>query len=486
LNGRTGVLREILGGGAPKARTSFWAYCRAANPRFFRDDRPHLRELAGALQALYERAPEAEGAAPRRGLIVNMPPRMGKSYTLSLFCQWALGRNPAERIIAVSYNETLAARFSRMVRNGIAATRTGGAQTVFSDVFPGVTLQKGDAAATLWALEGQPMSFLAAGFGGTITGVGCSIGIIDDPVKNHLEAMNEAALDAQFAWYNDTFFSRLEEGAIQIVVMTRWAAGDLAGRLAGRDPGAWRVVQMPACLDEARREMLCPELLSWGRWQKILRTTSEEIAMANYQQRPIDATGRLYDHFSTYEDVPRRPDGQPDFERVVCYVDTADTGCDYLCAVVAGAFEGRLWVLDVVYTDRGMEYTEPLVADALRRHAVNEAWIESNGGGRGFARNVEALLFSRHGWRDTRIVPRTQRQNKAARIAVNAPFVMNRVLFPRDWARRFPEYHGAMTRYLRKGRNRHDDAPDATTGLAEWMQGGLQGRDHFFSGRGYR
>jgi predicted phage terminase large subunit-like protein len=99
---------------------------------------------------------------------------------------------------------------------------------------------------------------------------------------------------------------------------------------------------------------------------------------------------------------------------------------------------------------------------------------------------VEALLFSRHGWRDTRIVPRTQRQNKAARIAVNAPFVMNRVVFPRDWARRFPEYHGAMTRYLRKGRNRHDDAPDATTGLAEWMQGGLQGRDHFFSGRGYR
>lgn len=487
LGRKRDILREIVGeGDLAEARRNFWTYCRMVNPKFFREDRPHLRHLAEALQALLERRLEGPDGATCRKLIVNLPPRMGKSYTLSLFNQWALGRNPEERIITVSYNEMLAERFSRAVRNGIAATRAGGGGRIFSDVFPGVRLKKGDAASGLWALEGQPMSFLAAGFGGTITGVGCSIGIIDDPVKNHLEAMNEAALDAQFAWYNDTFFSRLEEGAVQIVVMTRWAAGDLTGRLTEREPMGWHVLRMPACLDEERHEMLCPELLSWERWRQILRTTSEEIALANYQQQPIDVTGRLYDHFSTYPELPHRPDGASPFEKVLCYADTADTGRDYLCAVIAGRLDGRLWVLDVLYSDRGMEVTEPQLSDMLARWGVHEAWIESNNGGRGFARNVEALLWSRSGWRGTRVIPRLQRQNKQARILVAAPYVMNNVLFPSDWAGRWPEYHRAMARYLRKGANLHDDAPDATTGLAELMSGGLSGRDHFVSGRGNR
>ncbi len=484
---KQGILEEIVGaGGFSDARDSFWAYCRAVNPRFFREDRRHLRRLTEALQALLERRLAGPDGQSCRKLIVNLPPRMGKSYTLSLFNQWALGRNPEERIISVSYNEILAARFSRAVRNGIAATRVGEGSCIFSDVFPGVRLKKGDAAANLWALEGQPMSFLAAGFGGTITGVGCSIGIIDDPVKNHLEAMNEAALEAQFAWYNDTFFSRLEEGAIQIVVMTRWASGDLAGRLTAREPEGWHVICLPACLNEETREMLCPELISWARWRQILKTTSEEIALANYQQQPIDGTGRLYDYFTTYPAIPRRPDGEALFEKIVCYVDTADTGRDYLCAIAAGQLEGRLYVIDVLYTDQGMEVTEPMMSDMLVRNGVHEAWIESNNGGRGFARNVEALMWSRSGWRGTRVIPRVQRQNKEARILVAAPFVMNNVLFPSDWAARFPEYHRAMTRTLRKGANLHDDAPDATTGLAELMHGGLSGRDHFVSGRGFR
>lgn len=487
MGGKRDILREIAGTGAlVEARRSFWAYCRAVNPKFFREDRPHLRRLAEALQALVEgRLPGPDGRVCRK-LIVNLPPRMGKSYTLALFGQWALGRNPSERIIAVSYNERLAERFSRSVRSGIAATRVSGSGRIFRDVFPGVRLQKGDASATLWALEGQPMSFLAAGFGGTITGVGCSIGIIDDPVKNHLEALNEAALEAQFAWYNDTFFSRLEEGAVQIVVMTRWATGDLAGRLTEREPEGWHVIRLPACLDEQRHEMLCGELLSWARWRQILKTTSPEIALANYQQQPIDITGRLYDHFTTYEELPRGPGGEAAFEKVLCYADTADTGRDYLCAVVAGQLEGRLWVIDVLYSDRGMEITEPLMADMLARNGVHEAWIESNNGGRGFARNVEALMFSRSLWRGTRVIPRAQRENKEARILVAAPTVMNNVLFPSDWARRWPEYQRAMAGYMRKGANLHDDAPDATTGLAERMNEGLMGRDHFVSGRGCR
>jgi predicted phage terminase large subunit-like protein len=484
------TVKQLVGKGANRAmvraRSSFWDYCKYINPKFFRDDRPHQKRLADTLQAAFEgKLKNPDGTVCRR-LIVNLPPRMGKSYTLTLFNQWVLGKDPTQRIITVSYNETLSTRFAKGVRDGIDQDKVDPNARIFRDVFPGTRIKYGDAAAQMWALEGQYFNFLATGFGGTITGVGCSIGIIDDPVKNHIEAANEQALEDQFAWYNDTFFSRLEEGALQVIVMTRWATGDLAGRLLARDPDGWHVLCMPACLNEETREMLCPSILSWERWQQIKKTTSEQIVLANYQQQPIDVKGRMYDHFTTYDDIPRRPNGDPDFESIVSYTDTADTGADYLCCLVAGKREGRLWMLDVVFTDRGMEYTEPAVADVLVKHQVNEAWIESNNGGRGFARNVERLMWTRSGWRMTQVIPRVQRQNKEARILVAAPYVMNNILFPKDWAERWPEYYRAMYRHQRSGKNAHDDAPDATTGLAELITGGVSSRTKYASGRGRR
>ena len=62
-----------------------------------------------------------------------------------------------------------------------------------------------------------------------------------------------------------------------------------------------------------------------------------------------------------------------------------------------------------------------------------------------------------------------QSKNKRARILSNATFVMNHMYFPRNWADKWPEYFIAMSKYLRDGENKHDDAPDATTGVAETM-----------------
>lgn len=106
-----------------QARDSFWAYCRLMNPDFFREDRPHLRELAETLQALEEGTLQAPDGSVCRRLAISEPPRHGKSYTMTLFNQWCFGRNPQERIINVSYNELLSGRFSKGVRDGIDATK---------------------------------------------------------------------------------------------------------------------------------------------------------------------------------------------------------------------------------------------------------------------------------------------------------------------------------------------------------------------------
>ena len=114
-----------------------------------------------------------------------------------------------------------------------------------------------------------------------------------------------------------------------------------------------------------------------------------------------------------------------------------------------------------------MEITEPVTAKMLLAGSVNVARIESNNGGRGFARNVRRILEQELGSNYTTIKWFTQTHNKQARIYSNSSWVMEHIYFPEDWKNRWPEYYDAMIKYQREGKNRHDDAQDATTGVAE-------------------
>lgn len=472
---------------AVAARASFWDYCKLMNPRFFRDDRPHLKELADTLQALDAgELKNADGSVCKR-LAISEPPRHGKSYTMTLFNQWCFGKDQTESIINVSYNETLSGRFSKGVRDGIDATKIDPKFKVFSDVFPGVKIKYGDSAAQMWSLEGRYFSFLGAGMGGTITGVGCRKMIIDDPIKNHLEANNDNVLEEQWEYYTNTLLSRVEEGGLIIIIMTRWNTRDLVGRVLDAEPGKWHVLNHKACLDEREGRMLCPALLSFDSYMAKKKLTSPEIFEANYQNTPIDAKGRLYAGFATYQKLPEtRADGQPIAQHTTAYVDTADTGADYLCAVLADVVDGEGYMRDALYTDEPMETTEIAVAKMLYQASANECYIESNNGGRGFARNVERILWERYHWRKTAIIWVAQRQNKIARILTESAFIQGHLYMPEDWATRWPMYYNAMRNFQRKGKNAHDDAPDATTGLAEVLQRGAAMRTKFFSGRGRR
>lgn len=474
------------------ARNSLWEYNKRINPKFFKDSRWHLKVIADTLQAIFEhRIIKFEGDndwriisseekmrldedgstyISCRNLAIDIPPRHGKSYDLSQFCDWVFGKDSEQSVIAVTYNENLAGRFSVNVRDGIEATKQDKKFTVFNDIFPNVHIKYGDSAKGMWSLEGRFFSYLGTGFGGTITGVGCSIGIIDDPIKNHMEAFNDDFLDAQYQWYTDTFLSRLEEDAIQIINMTRWNSRDLVGRvLADEDGGDWYVLKMKACLNEETQEMLCPELFSWTSYLKKKAKMSLEIFMANYQQELVDLVNSLYKEFKEYDYPPADDEGNSLFETVKAYCDTADTGSDFLCNIIYGVYNLEAYVLDIIYTDKDMSRTEREVAAALYRHRAAWADIESNNGGRGFARSVERILREEYASNFTHIEVFYQSANKEARIRSNATWVQEHIYFPRGWKNRWNDYYMAMKTYQAKGKNRHDDGPDATTGICEKM-----------------
>lgn len=440
------------------ARREFFYFCNLMASDFYKPERRYLVELCEALQAFYE-------DEKAKVLIINEPPRHGKSRTASLFVEWVLGRNPAEKIMTGSYNNILSATFAKNVRNAIQEVKADENITVYSDIFPNVRIKRGDAAMDMWSLDGGYNSYLATSPSGTATGFGCSLLIIDDIIKNAEEAYNETAKEKAWTWFANTMLSRLEEGGKILIIMTRWASDDLAGRAIEHFGDAAKVITMKALQPDGT--MLCDEILSRRSYEEKVRAMGADIASANYQQEPIDIKGQLYSSFKTYDRIPTDVNGNPLFTSIRNYTDTADTGADYLCSIVYGVYNGEAYVLDLLYTKDAMEETEPATAAMLYRNDVNVADFESNNGGRGFARQVRRILQDTYRSNKTVVNTFAQTKNKAARILSNSTWVMEHIYFPTNWKDRWPEYYRAMTRYQREGKNTHDDAPDATTGIAE-------------------
>ena len=437
------------------AKREFFFYCNLKAPEFYKEDRTYLVEFCNDLQNFI--------ASEDDVLVINLPPRHGKSRTAGLFVEWMLGRDQTQKIMTGSYNETLSTTFSKSVRDHLQEAKADQLTPVYSDVFPSVCIKRGDGAMNLWSLENGYNNYLATSPTGTATGFGATLMIIDDLIKLAEEAYNELVKEKHWKWFTDTMLSRLEEGGKIIIIMTRWASDDLAGRALDYLPTIGmkvRHISMKALQNDGT--MLCDQVLSYDSYMKKTKAMGADIASANYQQEPIDLKGCLYTNLKTYSGK------LPQFKQIRNYTDTADTGADYLCSINYGVtFAGEAYILDVLYTKAPMEETEPATAKMFLEGGVHMARIESNNGGRGFARSIQRILREDYHSNTTVVKWFTQTKNKQARIYSHSAWVMEHVYLPEDWKNRWPEYHNAMIRYQREGKNAHDDAPDATTGIAE-------------------
>lgn len=439
------------------ARREFFFYCYLKSPDFYKYERQFLVDLCNDLQNFLTSDDEV--------LILNLPPRHGKSRTVGNLVEWLLGRDINAKIMTGSYNETLSTQFSKDVRNTIQEVKADKDKIVFSDIFPGVSIKQGDGAMNLWSLEGGYNNYLATAPGGTATGFGCSLMIIDDLIKNAEEAYNANVLDKHWGWYSQTMLSRLEEGGKIIIIMTRWVTGDLAGRAIEHYKAEGKKIKhikMKAVQDD-KGTMLCDEILSYKSYLSKAKAMGPEIASANYQQEPIDIKGRLYNEFKTYIDLPKEK-----IVKISAYCDTADTGDDFLCNIIYADCKDSAYILDVIYTKEAMEITEPLVAEAYKKFNVNVADIESNNGGRAFARNIERITRDKGNYK-TVVKWFHQSGNKIARILSNSAWVNNNIYMPIDWKNKWGEFAKDIISYQKEGKNKHDDGPDALTGIAEKM-----------------
>lgn len=435
------------------ARRYFYDYCSYRYPQLYKDDRAFLKEMCDSIQDFVEQN-------NKRFLIINLPPRHMKSLTATNLVEWLFGQDTSIKVMTGSYNETLSSTFARKVRDTIDEQPSLGNE-VYNNIFPKTKIKYGQASKSLWSLEGNGQdNYLATSPTGTATGFGANYILIDDIIKNAYEAFNRTILQNHWDWFTNTMIQRTEGDDWKVIaIMTRWAKEDLAGRIIDEYGDLVQVIQYKAVGDDGK--MLCDEILNKTDYEIKTRKMSKEIVEANYNQRPIDVQGRLYDTFMEWDVLPETEE-----ETVLNYTDTADKGTDYLCSVSYKVIGGSVYILDVVMSDEPMEVTEPKVAMMLDKTKTTLAYIEANNGGRGFRRNVEREL-AQMGNNKCSLIDKNQTSNKEARILTSSAWIQHNVYMPRNWLSKYPDFATQLLSYQRKGKNEHDDAPDVLAGIYE-------------------
>lgn len=439
-----------------KAKKEFWHFCNAISPDYYNKKKWHLKELCNKLQQFYFGELKKQDGTEYTNLIIQMPPRHGKSRTLTNYSAWILGLDRRKKIICASYSDDLASDFSKNTRNIIMAEKAT-IDIVYSDIFPKTKIKYGDASLHKWAVEGTYFSYKGTGIGGSITGRGGDILIIDDSVQSAKAAFSENYLNDIWLWYTGTWLSRQESKAKKIVCETAWAKNDLTGRLQNQEKEDWYIVQFE--IWNEKQGMLSEEDMSFQEYQKQKKSANEKIFLANYHNIRIDSKGAVYGEFKTYYNLPGSGE-------IVAYCDTADTGEDYLCLIIAKKYMNYLYIINVYLTQDAQEKTEPETARLLIKNKVQKCVIESNTGGRAFRRNVERILGEQYKWFGTIFQDKNQHKNKEVRITSMSTNIANCIIMPMGWETQLPIFYQQLMNYNRI-KNIHDDAPDALTGLYE-------------------
>jgi predicted phage terminase large subunit-like protein len=340
-----------------EAATDFRAFIKMTMPSY--DFNWHHEVLIDRLNKLAHQK--------NQRLMVSMPPRHGKSELVSRrFPAFYLGLHPNNEIISCSYSSGLASLFNRDIQRIMESE-------IFTEVFPDTVLPGSKASkniesankfkrtANFFEIVNHYGSLLSAGVGGSITGLGADLLLIDDPVKNEEEAMSETYRENVFNWYNSTAYTRLEGGANIVVVQTRWHKGDLSGKLLSEmelGGDKWEVINFPAILRDNPTEhdirqpgdALWPRKYPIDRLDIIKKQVGSRVWSSLYQQSPIVEGGNIIkeEWLKYYTKLPFDPNRWRGSYLVASWdLSFKETGKSYVVGVMIAKHESDYYLLDI-------------------------------------------------------------------------------------------------------------------------------------------
>lgn len=398
-------------------------------------------------------------------LLINQPPRSLKSICVSVaYVAWLLGHDPTRRVIVVSYANELAAELHRQFRMVIDSEW-------YRSLFPAMRPAR-DAGLELVTTAGGGR--YATSIGGTLTGRGADLIVIDDPLKAE-EAASEAARKRVIDWYGGTLVSRLNDkrsGPI-VVVMQRLHEDDLAGHLLAQ--GGWEHLDLPSiATDNAeialgggrtmhRRtgEILHPEREGKEALERIKEEIGGLMFSAQYQQRPIPLEGNLIhrDWFRTYDQLPLMPEARSVQSWDIAMATGASN--DYSVCTTWRRIKSDYYLIDAFRGRLKYPDLRRKVASLADKHRANTILIENAGPGM-------ALLQDLH--RDlppgmVRPIGQNPQGSKTDRmVAQSAKIEAGHVYLPRqaDWLETF------LLELLAFPNGQYDDQVDSVSQFLNW------------------
>lgn len=407
----------------------------------------------------------ALAAGELRRLIVSMPPRHGKSETVSRYLPaWYLGRFPERRVMLASYAAALAHTFSAKARDLLAE---------FGEELFGVSVARRSAGAAAWELERRTGGMVAAGVGGPLTGRGAHLLVIDDPVKNAEDAASQTLRDKNWDWWRSTARTRLQKGGAVVLVMTRWHEDDLAGRLLSDGGEDWTVLELPALAERGDRlgrregEALCPALFDKRALTEARSALGSYFWSALYQQAPLPADGAIFRradfrYFRTEDDlyVLTSDGGERRVARSSCYhfatcdpalssKETADYTALTLWAVTP---ERDLLLLEVIRERFEQPDQLGLIRNFFNRHQPRELRVEANAHGQ--------ALFQQLLREGLPVIPERADVDKVTRARGAVPRYEAHTVYHRQGADWLDAYEAELAAFPNAA---HDDQVDCYT-----------------------
>jgi predicted phage terminase large subunit-like protein len=416
----------------------------------------HLDAIAYALQRV------VRGETKR--LIILVPPRNLKSIAASVALPaYLLGQDPAQRIICVSYSSDLANKHARDCRAVMMAPW-------YQAAFPRTRLDSAKNAEAEFATTQRGFR-LSTSTGGTLTGRGGHILIVDDPLKP-ADAQSELRRQDCQQWYTNTLLSRLDDkvnGAI-IVVMQRLHLDDLAGYLMAQ--GGWEVLELPAIAEAPQIIPVGPGRVHHRLIGEVLHPAREPLAVLNqlraemgsydfsaqYQQAPVPSGGNMirWEWFRIVKDPPIR-----EGSFLVQSWDTASTTselADYSVGITARVDKtGDVFILDIVRGRWGFPDLLREVQKAYDCHRPRSILVEDHGSGIGLIQTLRERRLPLIGVKPT--------GDKVMRMHPHTATLETGKVFVKAGA---PWIDDFRTEVLAFPHGRHDDQVDALSQLMTW------------------
>ena len=371
-----------------------------------------------------------DGKRPR--LIITMPPRSGKSEIVSRrFPAYFLGKYPNLSIISVSYSASLAEDFSRDVQRIIDSDE-------YKKIFPNTKLSdKKDKnykrTSDFFEIVDHKGVYCSAGVGGSITGKGCDILIIDDPIKNRQEANSETVRKKIYDWYSSTAYTRLSPIGGVIMMCTRWHLDDLIGKvLSDKNQKPFHVISYPAIAehDEPHRkqgEALHPERFSLEILNEIKSTLSTADWLSLYQQKPVPEGGAIFETSKIrYYDESSEPKR---FDQIVGSWDMTfkeNKTSDFVVGQLWGRKGADFYLLDMVRDRMDFVKTLKVFINFANKHKNCNCWlVEDKANGTAIISTLKKHISG--------IIPITPKESKQERAYAITPYLeAGNIFFPKN------------------------------------------------------